>query len=219
MLLETIWDFIDREVFKLPPTRYPGRSIINPYHDLIPGIDLPNADRLRRENLHSYLASITEWPRYLAIGEAPGWRGCRFSGVPFTSEVQLVTGLLPFSGIQTSRRTTPYREASATIFWQVMQPYHPRFLAWNCIPFHCHQAGKPLSNRSPGSAEIDIFAPLLARLISLLAPEKVIAIGNSAQRTLSLLGLPYFEVRHPAHGGSKEFGASMARILHSLHVE
>ncbi len=193
--------------------------MINPYRDPIPGVDLPNADRLRRENLHNYLASITEWPRYLALGEAPGWRGCRFSGVPFTNEAQLVTGALPFSGSQTSLRASPYCEASATIFWRVMRPYHPRFLVWNCVPFHCHKSGEPLSNRSPTMAEIDDLTPLLARLISLLAPEQVIAIGKSARRALFQLGFHCLEVRHPSHGGSTEFGASMVRILQSSLVE
>ena len=217
MLLETLWAFFEREVFWLPHSQVGVNSLFNPYSDLIPGVDLPNADHSRRENLHNYLASITEWPHILIIGEAPGWRGCRFSGVPFTSEAQLVSGRTPFPGSQSSLRSSPYSEASATIFWRVMRPYHPQFLVWNCIPFHPFEPGEPLSNRHPTEAEIGNFAPLLARLVSLLAPNQVIAIGKSAERALFLLGMPCFTARHPAHGGSKDFSSKMARILQSSH--
>jgi len=193
--------------------------LFNLYYDLIPGVDLPRADQLRRENFYYYLASITEWPQYLVIGEAPGWRGCRFSGIPFTSEAQLVSGVLPFTGKQSSLRSYPNCESSATIFWRVMQPYHSQFLVWNCIPYHPHKLGVPLSNRSPTEAEVRNFAPSLDELISLLAPGQVIAVGKSAQKALTLLGIPCIAVRHPAHGGLKEFSSKMARILQSSLVE
>src|SRR2546428_107536 len=48
---------------------------------------------LRRERLHAYLEEHRH-AELLLVGEAPGWRGTRISGIPFTSERQL-TGLGP----------------------------------------------------------------------------------------------------------------------------
>jgi len=70
---------------------------------------------------------------------APGYKGCRFSGVPFTSEAQLSSGLLPFKGDRSSCMNQPWSENTATIFWRVMMRYHPDFIAWNCFPFHPHE--------------------------------------------------------------------------------
>ena len=219
MLLEALWSFFEEDIFWIRSSQDESSLLFNPYQDLIPEVDLPNADQLRRENLYRYLASMSGWPPCLVVGEAPGWRGCRFSGIPFTSEAQLVSSVLPFSGFRSSQRSSPYTEASATLFWRIMKPYHPQFLVWNCIPFHPHQPGVPLSNRAPSEAEIRKFSPSLARLISLLAPRQVIAIGKSAQKALTMLGISCIAVRHPAHGGSKEFGVKMARILQSLHSD
>src|SRR5262249_50780611 len=60
---------------------------------------------LRRERLSAYLGARAEAP-LLLVGEAPGFRGARVSGIPFTSERQL-TGSGP-------------AEATATIVHRVL---------------------------------------------------------------------------------------------------
>jgi hypothetical protein len=60
---------------------------------------------LRRARLAAYLESRAEAP-LLLVGEAPGYRGARVSGIPFTSERQL-TGSGP-------------AEATATIVHRVL---------------------------------------------------------------------------------------------------
>jgi hypothetical protein len=212
MLLQPIWDWLEGDVFSLPVEACGERPLFNPYQGIDPAVDRPRADHFRRENLRRYLESFTPWPETLVIGEAPGWRGCRFSGVPFTSEAQL-SGGLPFGGSPSSLGDKPHVEATATVFWGVMREYYPRFLVWNSLPFHPHQSGQPLSNRTPSPGEIHLGGEVLRRLVALLEPRQVIAVGNCAQSTLQRLGIVAIPIRHPGHGGAKTFEAGMRAIF------
>ena len=42
--------------------------------------------------------------------------------------------------------------------------------------------------------------------------ERVVAIGNHADRSLALLGIAHENVRHPSQGGKQAFVAGMARL-------
>jgi uracil-DNA glycosylase len=212
MLLQSIWEWLEGNVFDLPAAISGSRPQFNPYRGVDPAVDRPRADGIRRENLQRYLNSFTLWPEVLVIGEAPGWRGCRFSGVPFTSEAQLIGGL-PFCGAPSSLGDQPHAEATATVFWQVMREYHPRFMAWNSLALHPHLPGLPLSNRTPTPDEIHAHSEALAKLILLIQPRQVVAVGKSALSALQRLGLATEAIRHPGHGGAKTFSAGMQAIF------
>ena len=48
--------------------------------------------RCRRENLKLYLEKMKKLnPSFLLLGEAPGYKGCRLTGIPFSSEKILAT--------------------------------------------------------------------------------------------------------------------------------
>ena len=135
----------------------------------------------RRDRLASYLESRADAP-LLLVGEAPGYRGARVSGLPFTSERQL-TGAGP-------------AEATATIVHRVLAELglDDRVLLWNVVPTH---PGTASSNRAPTRLEIAqgaLFAEELAR------GRRVVAIGRLAA---AALGAEY--VRHPSHGGLLDF--------------
>jgi uracil-DNA glycosylase len=212
MLLQPVWEWLEAQIFSLPAVSAGPRPCFNPYRGVNPAVDRPGADHIRRANLQQYLASFKTWPETLVIGEAPGWRGCRFSGVPFTSEAQLCSGL-PFQGASSSLVGKPHVEAAATLFWQVMQGYHPSFLVWNSLPLHPHQPGEPLTNRAPSHLEIRQVAGLLAELISLIRPRLVIAVGKSAATAAQPLGVAAIQVRHPSHGGAKAFATGIQSIF------
>ena len=181
-----------------------GKTWCNPYLDALPDIDRAHAPSIRRENLCRYMDSI-ETPEWIAVGEALGPRGGRFSGVPFTSEVQVCGDQMGFHGEQSSARSVPYSERTATIFWEEMHPWRDRFLAWNIYPFHPHRVGEPLSIRSPTPAEIRLFAPVLREMIACVAPRFIIAIGRKAEIGLREIGVDCQYIRHPSHGGEKSF--------------
>ena len=118
MWMQPVWDWLEAEVFPLPSSGG-DRPLFNFYLDEHPSLDRPAAARLRRENLRRSLERFSQPPRWLAVGEAPGWRGGRFSGAPFTSEALLLSGRLGYLGTpQPAGLNRPYAEASATIFWQ-----------------------------------------------------------------------------------------------------
>ncbi len=210
MVLDDVTRLIENRVFS---ASIKNSLLFNQYNDENLEIDLPGASETRQENLRGYLRTFSERPSLLVIGEAPGWRGCRFSGVPFTSEFQLCEGKLPFSGNQSSTSKSPFKENTATIFWKYMQSYHPHFFAWNCIPFHPHDSGNVLSNRTPSNREVAKYLILLSELLLLMQPIQIVAVGRSAERALMNIDIPCIYVRHPSHGGANEFKAEMEKIF------
>jgi uracil-DNA glycosylase len=144
--------------------------------------------RLRRR-LGDYLESRAGAP-ILLVGEAAGYRGARVSGIPFTSERQL-TGSGP-------------AEASATIVHRTLGELRlaDAVLLWNLVPTH---PGTERSNRRPTPAEIAAARPFLAELAQ---GRRVLAVGRLANAEL---GGPY--VRHPAHGGAREFREGLLEWL------
>ena len=144
---------------------------------------------LRRDRLAAYLDAHAD-AQLLFVGEAPGYRGARISGIPFTSERQL-TGRGP-------------AEATATIVHRVLTELglDGCVLLWNVVPLHPGTAG---SNRRPSSEEIRagrVFADELAE------GRRVIAVGRVAH---GALGGDY--VRHPSHGGAASFSAALRALI------
>ena len=150
--------------------------------------------RLRRERLRAYLESGLGAP-ILLVGEAPGFRGSRVSGIPFTSERQL-TGLGP-------------AEATATIVHRVLAELglEEHVLLWNVVPTH---PGTETANRPPTRSEVEAGLPI-AR--SLARGRRVVAVGRVAH---DALGADY--VRHPSHGGARQFRAGLVELLDRGHL-
>lgn len=218
MRFSKLWHFLESSLFSLAG-EHGSLPLFNPYSDEAPALDLPSACQIRRENLRNYFLSFSRPPPVLVLGESPGWRGCHFSGVPFTSEAQLVSHVLPFHGRRSSASQKPLREASATIFWQAMLRYFPHFLAWNCLPLHPYQVGNPASNRRPATREVRHFVPFLQKFIEIIAPQAILAVGKDAAYALRGLGMEYTPVRHPAHGGARAFTAGIDQFFGKLDID
>ena len=172
-----------------------------------------NANSIRRNNLFLYLQQMVNLnPKMLLVGEASGYRGCRLTGVPFTSEYILLNGLEPIGlfgehrGYQkTDEFEKLWKEASASIVWETLVKglYIP--LIWNAVPFHPFQGENPLSNRKPTKTEIAMGKVFLEELIQLFDIKIIIAVGNIAESTLKTMGLACKKVRHPSYGGKTMF--------------
>ncbi|WP_457652914.1 uracil-DNA glycosylase [Rhodocaloribacter sp.] len=212
MLLEPVWQRLERELFPVPSRE----DLWNPYRDRSDGLDRADAVAVRRANLRNYLAAYAERPPVFLLAEAPGPWGCRFSGVPLTSEAQLVDPAFPLDGAQSSLNETPYREYSAGIYWRVLGPYFPRFFTWNAVPLHPHRPGEPLTIRNPAHREVAAFGGLLAGLLDLLRPERILAVGRKAEYALAKVGAEAIYVRHPSQGGARKFEEGVRAVFSEM---
>jgi hypothetical protein len=150
--------------------------------------DGPRAPLLR-QRLIDYLEARRD-ARWLLVGEAPGYRGARVSGIPFTSERQL-TGTGP-------------AEATATIVHRVLDELglEEHVLLWNVVPTH---PGTATSNRPPTADEVRhgaAFVPLVAE------GRRVVAVGRVAGGALGVQTL-----RHPSRGGASAFRAGLCAVV------
>lgn len=202
MLLAPVWTLIEERVFSVPSTP----KLFNLYRDRHAELDRSEAPEIRRRNLRRYLACYERLPAFFMLAEAPGPWGCRFSGVPFTSEAQLLDEQFPIDGQPSSRlEEAPHTEYSGGIFWRVMQPYFPRFFVWNSLPFHPHDDGEPLSIRAPRRSELKRYSDLLAALLEFMQPDQILAAGRKAEYALKHIGADCTYVRHPSQGGARKF--------------
>lgn len=197
-------------------TAVPPPHCINPYRG-----ERPFAQQ-RRHNLQTYLQMMhQQQPTLLLIGEAPGYRGCRLTGIPFTSP-HILTTLSNFLG-QTTNPFKPvgewpkiYREASATIVWRTIVSWQPLPLLWNIFPFHPHQPNTPQSNRTPKTSEIAAGRPFLTRLRPLFPQAQIVAVGKKAAGALEKWDVVHTAVRHPSHGGAKQFQIGLCKLQNIL---
>ena len=177
MHLKKLWKLFEEEIFTLES----NDTLWNPYKGHNHELDQPEGYKVRRRNLKSYLEEFSLNPEFLLIGEAPGPWGCRFSGLAFTSERQLSDGSLPFSGNTSSTFDPPVIERSGSVLWGTLASYHPRFFVWNSIPLHPINSGEPLSIRTPKKSELVEYSPILIRMIEILKPKSIIAIGRKSE--------------------------------------
>ncbi len=178
---------------------------------------------IRRANLVLYLQTVlARQPKALLLMEAPGYRGCRLTGVPVTSRKVLLEGVpgLNLFGESAGFRDVSDRgfervqgEQSATIVWGTLAEMKSLPLIWNAFPFHPHQPDKPLSNRRPRKSELELGASILLRLLELWRFKLVVAVGNVARDTLTAKGIDCANLRHPAHGGKADFVAGIRQLL------
>ncbi|MDA0684518.1 MAG: uracil-DNA glycosylase [Bacteroidetes bacterium] len=193
-------------------------DLFNMYSSRNPDIDRVDAVQARRANLKRYIVERKKMPSLFILAEAPGPWGCRFTGVPITSEEQLIDPAFPHAGERSSLQSDPLKEYSASIYWRVLAPYWEDIFTWNTIPFHPHKIGKPLTIRTPRLGEIKEFVPVLEEIIDELRPARTIAIGRKAERALDLAGVETTYVRHPSQGGALLFEEGVRTIIEEMKL-
>jgi uracil-DNA glycosylase len=168
-------------------------------------------------NLRTYLARVaTSRPGVALVGEAPGYRGCAVTGVPFTSRQVLAEVLAGYVADEGLGR--PWAEATATLVWRHLPPALPAPpLTWNAFPFHPHPVGDGMANRRLTAAEVAEGAPYLRLALDLYPGVRPIAVGRVAALALARLGVePLAVLRHPAHGGAGAFAAGLGAVLATM---
>lgn len=182
-------------------------ATFNQYRDEGPD-DRSGGAQTRLANLRRYLDERTG-ADVLALGEAGGYQGMRWSGIAFTSERDLGRWGPPYAATCAARR---WSEPSGTIVHRVLEELgaERRVLLWNTVPTHPFSPGTLLSNRRPTRAEIELGAAFAERMIAIAQPAVLVAVGRVAE---SVLGDRGVYVRHPANGGGAAFAAGMRAVI------
>jgi len=216
---------------------FPSQNVFNPWKDYDPIHDGDGlAPTHRSENLRVYLEERIGHAKLLLIAEAPGFQGCKFSGIAMTSERILMGGLekqgVPSRAVQhktphprtsnidvgpKSRRIHGYAEPTATIVWTrlLARGLNPRdFVLWNAFAWHPHKPGDSLSNRKPEPQELEQGKDTVKAMLGLFPGIATIAVGRVAEGGLQTMGIAgAFHVPHPANGGANAFGDGIQNWL------
>jgi len=191
-------------------------GLFNPWRDHCPHEAKADAPAGKVERLARHLACD---PAIILVGEAPGYQGCRYSGIAFTSERLLIEGAIPRIPALPDRLSTrrlPFSEPSATIVWRTLYRLGiaERTILWNALQLHPHRSGEPWSNRTPTPAELALGSPALHLLIAAFPAAMIVAVGRKAEQLMIAMNItPAATVRHPANGGATAFAAGMEALL------
>ncbi len=191
-------------------------GLFNPWRDSCPHDAAGNGptEKLNRLALH-----LDCDPEFILAGEAPGYQGCRYSGIAFTSERLLGEGSIPRISATTGRLSTrrlPFSEPSATIVWKTLYRLgiENRTILWNAMQLHPHRLDNLWSNRTPTPQEIRLGEPALRILIEKFPAAKIIAVGKKSEGLLREMNIPITgSVRHPANGGATEFAVGLKGLM------
>ena len=197
---------------------FKSKHVFNPWADLDP-LDLaasaaPAGPRARLARLTAHFGAS---PRLLLLGEASGYQGCHFSGIPFTNEKLLLAGRIPRVRVaaRITSRPGPWCEPSATVVWGALHALglaHDTVL-WNAFAWHPFKPGSPYSNRAPTRDELEAGRTVLDGVLDSFPAARVVAVGKVAERALRTLGRePVATLRHPSMGGATEFRAGLAAL-------
>ena len=187
-------------------------NTFNPYVDVCPDHDMPDAPRVRCNNLRIVLdAALSQGVESVWIGRDLGYRGGRRTGLALTDEVHLPShaGLYRAADLARATRGPLAGERTAGVIWRVLNVVDRPVFLWNVVPLHPHDVDNPFSNRRHIRAEREASLPLLACLLEALRPRRVFAIGRDAHDALRTMSIDATPVRHPSYGGQREFVEAM----------
>src|SRR5438477_11830680 len=177
----------------------PADGVFNPWWEFDRQTDIGrNAPAIRRKQLRAYLSKRLATADVAIIGEAVGYRGGHFSGIPMTSE-RILLGKKQGSGIELEhvfssikrRRTSKpkkcpdgFSEPTATIVWSTLlrlglKPH--QLVLWNAFPWHSFDPRRGmLSNRMPNKSERSAGMAVLKAFLDLFPCDEIVALGNVA---------------------------------------
>ena len=190
----------------------PSGAVFNPWWQIDEENDIGRiAPIIRRQQLRAYVQERLGRAKLLVIGEALGYRGGHFSGIPMTSERMLlrkqqniVAGIKPRRTSKPSVCPNGFSEPTATIVWGALLKIGvlpDEFVLWNAFPWHSFDPHRGLlSNRMPNKSEQLSGRPVLKAFLELFPCQQIVALGKIAAAQLEQLGLmrTAFAIRHRA---------------------
>jgi hypothetical protein len=191
-------------------------NCFNPYVDRCATHDRSDAPRRRASALSEIVSTAAASPiDAIWLGRDLGYRGGRRTGMALTDDVHIgrhaqrwnFTAERPTKGAMVAERT-------AAVIWSILDQIESRVFLWNVFPLHPHEEGLPFTNRQHNAREREAGEEVLATLISLLRPSRIVAIGNNAAWSASRVSsaTPVHCVRHPSYGGQTQFLMQMSEL-------
>lgn len=181
----------------------------NPYSDRCVVHDHGDAPRRRRESLLAILeAAAGSEIDSLWIGRDLGYRGGRRTGLALTDDMHISAHAERWGvSIEKPTRGQAVAERTAAVIWRILTQIDAPVFLWNVFPLHPHEPDRPFSNRAHNARERRAGEELLAQLILLLKPRRLVPIGNDAASTAHRLSgnTDVYQLRHPSYGGQNEF--------------
>jgi uracil-DNA glycosylase len=197
----------------LPASR---QGLFNPWADRCPQDTPINGPEARTKRLAAHMDCQA---KLIVVGEFNGHLGARHSGIPFTSERQLLKGGLPRIPREESRLTTaatPMVEPTATIVWRALFEHKiaETTILWNLLPMHSYRPGKTNTNRYPSPSELKIGYPAIELLAKAYPDARFIALGKTITSALEMLigGSRVVQATHPGHGGGESFAKALGEF-------
>jgi uracil-DNA glycosylase len=214
---------LDRFVQRLKAS--PSGAVFNPWWEVDRKNDIGRiAPIIRRQQLRAYVQERLGRAKLVVIGEALGYRGGHFTGIPMTSERMLlrkqrhiVAGIKPRRTSKPSVCPDGFSEPTATIVWGTLlrlglKP--EQFVLWNAFPWHSFDSRRGmLSNRMPNKSERTAGLPVLKAFLELFPCDQVVALGKIAAAQLEEFNVNAHCIRHPASGGARLFRQQIAEIV------
>jgi uracil-DNA glycosylase len=203
----------------------PSGAAFNPWWQIDEEHDIdPKGAAIRRKHLAVYFRERLGKAGLALVGEALGYRGGHFSGIPMTSERMLLRRQQQILvGVKPRRTSNPdvcpngFSEPTATIVWGTLLKIGvvpDEFVLWNAFPWHSFDPRRGLlSNRMPNKSEQTAGLQVLKAFLELFPCDQVVGLGKIAAAQLEQLGVNAHCVRHPASGGAKLFREQIARIV------
>ena len=213
----------------------PSGAVFNPWWKVDEHNDIGgHAPAIQRQQLRAYLQERRGSAKVAVIGEALGYRGGHFSGIPMTSERillgrsnkvrmksdDLLSDVKPRRTSKSEKWPDGFSEPTATIVWGALlrlglKP--DQFVLWNAFPWHSFEPHRGmLSNRTPNKSEGSAGLPVLKAFLELFPCEQVVALGKIAATQLEKLDVDAQCIRHPASGGAKLFRQQIAALVQRL---
>ena len=179
----------------------PSGAVFNPWWQIDEENDIGRiAPIIRRQQLRAYVQERLGRAKLVVIGEALGYRGGHFSGIPMTSERMLlrkqrniVAGIKPRRTSKPSVCPDGFSEPTATIVWGALLKIGvlpDEFVLWNAFPWHSFDPHRGLlSNRMPNKSEQLSGRPVLKAFLELFPCQQIVALGKIAGAQLEQLGV------------------------------
>ena len=185
-------------------------NVFNPYVDQCDRYDKENAPQTRFSSLTKiFKAAIERDVDAMWIGRDLGYNGGRRTGLAFTDDAHYLIhttrwGVPPF---KLPTRGKLVSERTGKVIWAQLNKIPDNVFLWNVFPFHPHEPRISFTNRAHNADERKAGLSILQKLIELIEPSRLVAVGNDAAKSATEVcqGLEVVHVRHPSYGGQNDF--------------